>query len=164
MKYSLCDGWEFTSQWSEEFLAGCGKAQAVRLPHTCKELPLHCIDPVDYQMLCGYRRTLDIPPELADKRLFLQLDGAAHIATVYVNGAEAATHRCGYTAFRVELTGLVKTGGNLLAVKLDTSENPAIPPSASWWTISLTAGCTGRRGWTCGRAAISRTFLSPPPT
>ena len=129
MRYSLCDGWEFTPQWSDEFPTGGGEARAVRLPHTCKELPLHCIDPEDYQMLCGYRRTLDIPAGLAGKRLFLQLDGAAHIATVYVNGVEAATHRCGYTAFRVEVTKLVEPGrSNLLAVKLDTSENPSIPP------------------------------------
>ena len=108
MRYSLCDGWEFTPQWSDEFPTGGGEARAVRLPHTCKELPLHCIDSEDYQMLCGYRRTLDVPAGLAGKRLFLQLDGAAHIATVYVNGVEAATHRCGYTAFRVEVTKLVE--------------------------------------------------------
>ena len=84
MRYSLCDGWEFTPQWSDEFPTGGGETRAVRLPHTCKELPLHCIDSEDYQMLCGYRRTLDVPAGLAGKRLFLQLDGAAHIATVYV--------------------------------------------------------------------------------
>ena len=129
MKYSINDGWEFTSEWSEEFLKGQGTAQSVRLPHTCRELPLHCIDPKDYQLLCGYRRSLNIPEKLKGKRLFLQLDGAAHIATVYVNGTEAAIHRCGYTAFRVELTELVKFGElNQLSVKLDTSENPSIPP------------------------------------
>ena len=125
MKYSLCDGWEFTSQWNDEFLAGAGAAQSVRLPHTCKELPMHCVDPADYQMLCGYRRTLDIPPELKNKRLFFQLDGAAHIATVYVNGAEAAVHRCGYTAFRVELTGLVEPGIHASPVSLT-----GLPPAS----------------------------------
>lgn len=134
MKFSLCDGWEFTETWSEEFLAGKGDFQKVRLPHTCRELPLHCIDPESYQMLCGYRRALEIPAQWRGKRLFLQLDGAGHIATVYINGKEAATHRCGYTAFRVELTGLAEPGKkNLLAVRLDTTENPAIPPSALWW-------------------------------
>ena len=39
MRYSLCDGWEFTPQWSDEFPTGGGEARAVRLPHTCKELP-----------------------------------------------------------------------------------------------------------------------------
>ena len=122
MRYSLCDGWEFTPEWSDDFLAGNGDAESVRLPHTCKELPLHCIDPDDYQMMCGYRRMLEIPEELRDKRLFLQFDGAAHIATVYVNGKEAAAHRCGYTAFRVELSGIADTETPVqISVKLDTS-------------------------------------------
>lgn len=163
MRYSLCDGWEFTSRWSDAFLAGEGTAQSVRLPHTCKELPLHCIDPADYQMLCGYRRTLDISPELEGKRLFLQLDGAAHIATVYVNGVEAATHRCGYTAFRVELTGLVKPGGNLLCVRLDTSENPAIPPFG-FVVDYLTYGGLYREAWLDVRESgyISDIFVVTP--
>lgn len=163
MRYSLCDGWEFTPQWSGEFAAGEGTAQAVRLPHTCKELPLHCIAPEDYQMLCGYRRRLNVPPELEGKRLFLQLDGAAHIATVYVNGAQAAVHRCGYTAFRVELTGLVQPGRNLLAVKLDTSENPAVPPFG-FVVDYLTYGGLYREAWLDVReqGLISDVFVSTP--
>ncbi len=163
MMYSLCDGWEFTPRWSDDFPSGGGSALAVRLPHTCKELPLHCIDPEDYQMLCGYRRTLDIPGEFDRKRLFLQLDGAAHIATVYVNGKEAAVHRCGYTAFRVELTGLVNTGANLLAVKLDTSENPDIPPFG-FVVDYLTYGGLYREAWLDVResAFISDIFVTTP--
>ena len=34
---SLCNGWEFTKEWSEDFLAGLGYAEAVRLPHTVQE-------------------------------------------------------------------------------------------------------------------------------
>ena len=129
MQLSLCNNWEFTENWTEDFAQGQGQAQTVRLPHTVKELPLHYINHQDYQMLCGYRRRLRIPAELASKRLFLQFDGAAHIATVYVNGEEAAHHRCGYTAFRCEITRLVTPGEEtLITVKLDTTENPAVPP------------------------------------
>ena len=164
MKYSLCDNWEFTTEWSEDFLSGGGTAEPVRLPHTCKELPLHCINHADYQMLCGYRKMLDIPKEINGKRLFLQLDGAAHIATVYVNGHEAATHRCGYTAFRVELTGLVSFGkSNLLAVKLDTSENPEIPPFG-FVVDYLTYGGLYREVWLDVResAYITDIFVTTP--
>ncbi len=108
---------------------GAGPAQAVRLPHTVKELPLHYIDHTAYQMLCGYRRYLTLGEELKGKRIFLQFDGAAHIAQVYLNGRHLATHSTGYTAFRVEITADAVLGGeNLLAVKLDTTENPATPP------------------------------------
>ena len=129
MKQSLCNDWEFTSQWSEAFGCGQGQGQAVRLPHTAAEIPLHYGDSQAYQMVCGYRRRLVLDPALSSKRLFLQFDGAGHMATVYLNGRELATHRCGYTAFRVEITNHVRFDAeNLLAVKLDTTENPAIPP------------------------------------
>ena len=126
---SLCDQWEFAAKWTEGFASGAGTGVPVRLPHTVKELPLHYADHNVYQMVCGYRRKLELGQELAGKRLFLQFDGAAHIATVYVNGRELVQHSCGYTGFRVEITDAVTLDGeNLLAVKLDTRENPAVPP------------------------------------
>ena len=126
---SLCNDWEFTPEWSDEFAAGQGAGSPVRLPHTVKELPQHYADHESYQMVCGYRRKLEIGEELAGKRLFLQFDGAAHIATVYINGRAIAQHRSGYTAFRVDITDAVTfLGENLLAVKLDTTENPQVPP------------------------------------
>lgn len=125
---SLCDGWEFTRECSDAFLRGEGEGTSVRLPHTAKEVPLHGAAPEDYAGVCAYRRALDIPAEYAGKRLFLQLDGAAHIAELFVNGVFVGEHRCGYTAFRAELTDYVKTGENLLSVRLDCTENPAIPP------------------------------------
>ena len=146
MLQSLCDQWEFTEQWSEDFGCGHGTAAQVRLPHTVKELPLHYADHNAYQMLCGYRRNLEVLPEYTGKRLFLQFDGAAHIATVYVNGVEAVHHRTGYTAFRCEITGLVHPGNNLLAVKLDTTENPEVPPFG--FVIDyLTYGGLYREAW-----------------
>ena len=129
MLQSICNNWEFTQNWTETFGRGEGEAVAVRLPHTVQEIPLHYADHTSYQMLCGYRRILPIPANYANKRLFLQFDGAAHIATVYVNGEEVCHHRTGYTAFRCEITSLVVPGEDaIIAVKLDTSENPEVPP------------------------------------
>ncbi|MBR2676682.1 MAG: glycoside hydrolase family 2 protein [Solobacterium sp.] len=125
----LNNDWEFTETWSEAFLEGSGSAQKVRIPHTSMLLPLHYIDPNDYQMICGYRRELKIDETMKGKRLFLQFDAAAHIATVYFNGKELGTHYNGYTAFRYEITDEVNYGGtNRIAVKLDTTENSKIPP------------------------------------
>ena len=125
---SLCNDWQFTENWFDGFARGEGNAASVRLPHTVKELPLHYADHKAYQMVCGYRKTLPWDASYTGKRLFVQFDGAAHIATVYLNGKELTTHRCGYTAFRVEITDVMEQGENILAVKLDTTENPEIPP------------------------------------
>ena len=114
---SLCRDWQFNERWTEDFLAGRTDGSAVSLPHTVREIPLHYAGLEQYEMICGYRRTLDIPEAYRGKRLFLQFDAAAHIATVYVNGRELATHRSGYTAFRVEITDAVEYGGdNFVAV------------------------------------------------
>lgn len=127
MRIGLNNDWEFTEQWSTEFLNGEGEYTKIRIPHTCKELPLHNNDPKDYGMVCGYRRTF-IPKEKG-KRVFLQLDAVAHQCEVYLNGASIGTHRGGYTAFRFEITNLVKWNEeNLLSVKVDTTEDPSLPP------------------------------------
>ena len=126
---SLCNGWEYIPQVTAGFLNGLEEGIFVRLPHTVRELPMHYPDHQSYETLCGYRKSLDVPEALHGKRLFLQFDGAAHIATVYVNGQKAAHHHTGYTAFRVEITNLVRYGEkNLIAVALDTTENPTTPP------------------------------------
>ncbi len=126
---SLCNNWEFIPNWFEGFETGEGQGSMVRLPHTVQELPQHYADHQSCQMVCGYRQTLELGQELEGKHIFLQFDGAAHIATVYLNGQELLTHRCGYTGFRVDITEAAVLGGkNLLAVKLDTTENPEVPP------------------------------------
>ena len=131
MKHSFCEDWEFTHHWTEAFGKGLPvpKQQAVRLPHTCREVPLHYASPADYEMVCGYRKRFRVPPVQAAPRLFLRFDGAAHQAVVRVNGRVAGQHRGGYTGFAVEITDLVdREGENLLTVQLDTREDPAIPP------------------------------------
>ena len=72
MKHSFCEDWEFTRHWTEAFGKGLPvpKQQAVRLPHTCREVPLHYASPADYEMVCGYRKKLTLDPTLAGKRLF----------------------------------------------------------------------------------------------
>ena len=163
---SLCNHWEFTSQCTPEFTKGLGDGQPVRLPHTTAELPLHYADHNAYQMICGYRRNLHIDQSLQGKRLFLQFDGAAHIATVYINGQETVTHRSGYTAFRVEITDLVNYGqDNLIAVRLDATENPEIPPFG--FVIDyLTYGGLYREVWLDIRenSYISDIYITTPTT
>ena len=52
---SLCDRWEFVSDWYDGFAVGEGEGERVRLPHTVKEIPQHYADSQSYQMVCGYR-------------------------------------------------------------------------------------------------------------
>lgn len=123
---SLCDGWQFSSELNEEFRSFAGAYEAVRLPHTVAQLPLHGADETAYQMLCGYRRLLDIPAQWSGKRVALRFDGAAHAARVFLNGTCACTHLGGYTAFTVELpTDVARVE---ILVELDSRESLNIPP------------------------------------
>jgi len=146
---SLCNGWEFSRDWSEAFLRfeGAVEVEEVRLPHTSGEVPLHYAAPEHYAFVCGYRKKLFLGEEARGKRLFLQFDAAGHIATVYCNGKELYTHRCGYTAFRVEITDHVRLGEeNELAVRVDATENPSVPPFG--YVIDyLTYGGLYREAW-----------------
>ena len=129
MKIRIDDGWEFTSHWDDAFLEGSGCECTVRIPHTVKELPLHYIDPADYQMTAGYRRHLSFDESEKDMRHFIRFDGAAHIADVWFNGTYLGTHRSGYTAFSFEITKYIHFGeDNVVTVRLDTTENGEIPP------------------------------------
>ena len=161
---SLCNNWEFVQEWTDEFARGEGKGTEIRLPHTVKEIPLHYADHNSYQMICGYRKKLELGKELEGKKLFLQFDGAAHIATVYLNGKELAHHRTGYTAFRVDITEAAVPGGeNLLAVKLDTRENPEVPPFG--FVIDyLTYGGLYREVWldVRGKSYIEDLYITTP--
>ncbi len=126
---SFNENWEFTPEWTEAFMRGEGRGENVRIPHTVKELPLHDIDNKDYQMISGYRKSFRLPEDARGKRVFLEFGAAAHIATVWVNGHELLTHKNGYTAFRAEFTEAADFDGeNLVAVRLDSTENPEIPP------------------------------------
>lgn len=128
---SICSGWEFTKDPSDGFFRGevRGGAEAyetVRLPHTTAESGLHYASPDDYTGIYGYRRFIDVPD--TSKRYFIRFDGAAHAASLIVNGVEAAAHFCGYTAFNTEITQYVHQGRNLVAVKLDSNERADVPP------------------------------------
>ena len=124
----LDNDWIFTPEWNDGFALE-GGGEHIRIPHTVKELPLHYINPEDYQMVCGYRRMVRISDEWKGKRLFLRFDGCAHIAELFVNGRKTAEHRCGYTGFSAEITDLVRYGEeNAVAVKLNTTEDPSVPP------------------------------------
>ena len=121
----------FNNDWlfTENFDAGFDEAVSIRLPHTAKEIPYNYINCRDYQMVCGYRKIFTAPGDWQGKKLILRFDGAAHEATVFCNGERVGYHACGYTAFYVDITDLVRLGGeNVIDVRLDTRESLNIPP------------------------------------
>ena len=82
-----------------------------------------------YRGPATYWRTIDIwDPE---RPAYLLFEGAAQKATVRVNGREACVHKGGYTAFSVNLKGLLVKGENTVEVVCDNTEDIDMIPVSS---------------------------------
>ncbi len=131
MRIYLNDDWAFTDTFSMELLkADCALAlESVRLPHTTKETPYHYFDEGIYQAVSGYRRVLTPDSTWQGQHILLTIEAAGHAAWVYLNGAEIASHFCGYTAFTVDLAPHLMFGKeNILVIQVDSRETLDIPP------------------------------------
>jgi len=101
----------------------------VIIPHTNIKLPWHSFDDKSYEFVSIYRRRFKLPPAARGRRVFVDFEGAMTASTVWINGARLGEYKGGYTPFSFELTPhLDFDGDNLLAVDLDSSERPDIPP------------------------------------
>lgn len=105
------------------------KGETVRIPHTVSVTPYNYFDESVYQKISGYQKEFTYPEAAEGKRVFLVFNGVAHQATVYVNDIEVASHSCGYTAFKTDITDVVKKDSvNTVKVRVDSNETLNIPP------------------------------------
>jgi beta-galactosidase len=103
--------------------------ERVVIPHTNVRLPWHGFDEKSYEFVSSYRRRFKLPPEARGHRVFVDFEGAMTASTVWINGERLGEYRGGYTPFSFDLTAhLDFDGENVLAVDLDSSERPDIPP------------------------------------
>lgn len=111
-----------------------GKWAEVTLPHT-----FNGADGDDggsyYRGPAWYRRSFDISAAAAGRRRFLQFDGAALAADVWVNGRHAGRHEGGHAAFRFDITDLLVPGHNVVAVRVDNTQRPEITPLGGDFTV-----------------------------
>lgn len=113
-----------------------GTWETVSLPHTPFVEPLVVLH--QWQGICYYRRRFSLQPEEAGKRLWLDFEGAMHLADVWVNGQHLAQHLGGYTPFAVDVTDVVRTDRpNEVLVRLDNRNNPLIPPGKPLETLDF---------------------------
>src|SRR5580692_7082908 len=103
--------------------------ERVVVPHTNVRLPWHSFDEKTYEFVSSYRRHFRLPPEARGKHVFVDFEGVMTASTVWINGTRLGEYQGGYTPFSFELTPhLDFAGENILAVDVDSSERPDIPP------------------------------------
>ena len=85
------------------------------------------------ECIWSYRREFDAPPEALKSRAWLVFDGLDCIATIVLNGQEVGKHRNTFYPCRLDVTGKLREGKNVLAVHLDGGlYDVADKPVAGW--------------------------------
>ena len=69
-----------------------------------------------------YRKHFKIEPSTF--KFFLEFDGVYMNSTVYVNGQEVGFRPYGYSTFEYDITPYVRQGDNVVAVRVDNSDQP----------------------------------------
>src|ERR1700691_2952198 len=125
-------GWRYSPSFVEggrELNFDDSKFAPVVVPHTNLALPWHGFDDKTYEFVSLYRRRFKLPPEARGQRVFVDFEGVMTASTVWINGQRLGEYKGGYTPFSFELTPHLNFDGeNLLAVDVDSSERPDIPP------------------------------------
>ena len=87
-----------------------------------------------YRGKCWYLRDLDRPEVTENSRIWLEFEGAAMTAEVYLNGEKLAEHAGGYSTFRVDLTDHLKDH-NKLAVSVSNARSRTVYPQQADFTF-----------------------------
>ncbi len=103
--------------------------ERVIVPHTNVRLPWHSFDDKAYEFVSIYRRRFKLPAEARGRHVFVDFEGVMTASTVWINGTKLGEYQGGYTPFSFDLTPhLDFEGENVLAVDVDSTERPDIPP------------------------------------
>ena len=154
MRKSIClnENWYFTKKadielrkapvkakvGKEEFT--CEDMEAVTLPHTWNAMDGQDGGNDYYRGRCLYVKNFPDPRQIekasADRlsRVYLEMEGAAMIAEVYLNGAFLKKHDGGYSASRVDLTEYLQPE-NQLCIYVDNRENDRVYPQKADFTF-----------------------------
>jgi beta-galactosidase len=110
-----------------------GAWQAVDLPHDwsidgpfAKENPSTAAGGYLPTGVAWYRKTFTVPADAKGKRVFIEFDGVMSNSEVYINKGVLGQRPNGWVPFSYDMTDYINWGGeNLLAVRTDTSRQPA---------------------------------------
>jgi beta-galactosidase len=107
-----------------------GAWDRVSLPHTAHVEALVTGGPArQWQGVCWYRKSFELPADAGGKVIWLQFDGAMNAANVWINGQPAGLFQGGYLPYIADISNLARAGArNVIAVRLDNRDNPVTGP------------------------------------
>jgi len=94
--------------------------QPVTLPRAWNEDDAFAKDIVDHATgIAWYRKHFTLPADVAQRKVFIEFEGARQAAEVWVNGQRIGLHENGVTAFGFDLSQAIHPGDNVIAVRTD---------------------------------------------
>jgi hypothetical protein len=116
---SLNGDWNFVADPTGALDAGrLASAQYVRPTRIPSSWQTQFADLRDYAGIGWYWRSVSIEPVPRDRVILLRFGAVDYLADVYVNGQRAGLHEGGYLPFEFDITSLVRSGENQIAVRV----------------------------------------------
>ena len=100
--------------------------EPVSLPHTTNIEPQTVND--QWQGIAWYRKSFDVPVNPSTKKVFLDLEAAMNFSKIWINGTLVSEHHGGYLPVKVDITNYVEKGNNVIAIRLDNTDNDITGP------------------------------------
>jgi beta-galactosidase len=114
------------------------KWENVSLPHSFNAHDVLDDEPGYYRGITWYKKNLFIPSSWKDKDVYLHFEGAAQVATVYINGKLVGTHIGSYAAFNFKINSYLNWNDGAadeLTVQVDNRHNENIAPLSADFTF-----------------------------
>ena len=170
-KTSINESWKFIQLDANGFETASLNDQnwkSINLPHTWNAADAFDDEKGYYQGVGCYRKQWYVPKQWTGKTVTLHFEAANHTADVYLNGILITKHIGGYTAFRADVSKLLKFGeDNLLAVRVSNANNPSVAPLSADFTFyggiyrNVWAIVTEPAHFDLGNLGSNGVFISP---
>ncbi len=119
-------------------LSGKNTARTVNLPHdymledgVSPDAPSAAAMGYYNGRVAYYAKTLQIPADWKEEKVYLHFDGIMMNAALEINGCQVLLHHYGYTPFWADITPYVYWGE---ANRITVSVNPSMQPNSRWYT------------------------------
>ena len=90
-----------------------------------------------------YRKTFELPQQMMGKRLFLNFDGINWKADIYLNGSKIDRMEGAFVRGRTDVTRLLHTGTNVLAVRIVKNAHPGAVKEKNETNTDFNGGILG---------------------
>ena len=119
-KFNINNNWMFIKNACSYEDIKNQKFIRVNIPHTWNGMDGQSGGDNYYRGLCWYKKEFDFKKK-EDKNYFIEFKAINSVASIYLNGIYLGEHRGGYSAFRFDVTDIIKSNENTITVGADNS-------------------------------------------